>query len=101
MSDYIKRRNNLLWTLGALFFLAQGAEMAFAQVPPTIEAELRKLGQVVSPACTAKLYRPLLPANDYNTYWPPDAASPNPKVKLYPGVTLSIDVQFGRDPKDL
>ena len=86
MSDYIKRRKNLLWTPGALFFLAQGAKTASAQVPPAIEAELRKLGQVVSPACTAKLYRPLLPANDYNTYWPPDAAAPGPRACIHPGL---------------
>jgi hypothetical protein len=46
---------------------------AFAQVPANIETELRKIGQIVDPACTEKLYRPLMPANDFNTYWPPDA----------------------------
>ena len=46
--------------------------MQAAQVPPDIEAGLRKIGQIVDPACTAKLYRPLMPKNDYNTYWPPE-----------------------------
>ncbi len=72
-----------------------------AQVPPVIEAELRKLGQIVSPGCTAKLYRGLMPDNDYNTYWPVDADAPNTKIKLYKGLTLSRDVQFGSNPKDL
>jgi hypothetical protein len=29
-----------------------------AQVPAGIEAGLRKIGQIVDPVCTAKLYRP-------------------------------------------
>src|SRR5262249_8351696 len=74
---------------------------AQAQVPPAIEAELKKIGQIVAPGCTAKLYRPLMPSNDYNTYWPPDAATPNAKTKLYPGVTLSRDVQFAANSKDV
>src|SRR5262245_18233495 len=89
------------WIFSALLFITSSVRIASAQVPAAIETELRKLGQGVFPACTAKLYRPLMPANDYNTYWPADAAAPNTKVKLYPGVTLSRDVQFGRDPKDL
>ena len=62
-----------------------------AQVPASIEAELRKIGQVVDPGCTAKLYRPLMPANDINSGEKP----------LYPGVTISRDVRFGPNPKDL
>jgi hypothetical protein len=38
-----------------------GAGAAQAQVPADIEAGLRKIGQIVDPACTAKLYRPLKP----------------------------------------
>ena len=62
-----------------------------AQVPANIEAELIKIGKIVDPACTAKLYRPLMPANDYNS-------SANP---LYPGIALARDVSFGPHPKDL
>ena len=64
---------------------------ALAQVPADIEAQLVKIGHIVDPACTAKLYRPLMPANDYNS-------SANP---LYPGITIARDVSFGPHPKDL
>src|SRR5438445_12177148 len=71
-----------------------------AQVPPDIEAGLRKIGQIVDPACTAKLYRPLMPRNDYNTYWPVGAPAPaNPHIPIYPGVTIAHDVPFGPHPK--
>jgi hypothetical protein len=70
-------------------------------VPPAVEAELVKMGRVVDPGCTGKLYRPLFAKNDYNTYWPVDAASPNKNVKLYPGVTVMRDVSYGPQPKDL
>lgn len=65
--------------------------MAFAQVPPDIEAGLIKIGQIVDPACTAKLYRSLMPKNDYNSNVTP----------LYPGVAIARDVSFGPHPKDL
>ena len=61
-----------------------------AQVPPHIETELRKIGQVVDPGCTAKLYRPLMPMNDINSEVTP----------LYAGVNLDRDVSFGPHPKD-
>lgn len=64
---------------------------ASGQVPSNIEAELRKIGQIVDPACTAKLYRPLMPANDINSNVTP----------LYPGITIARDVSFGPHPKDL
>ena len=73
-----------------------------AQVPTDIEAGLRKIGQIVDPACTAKLYRPLMPKNDYNTYWPVGASAPaNLQMPLYPGVTIARDVSFGSHPKDV
>jgi hypothetical protein len=72
-----------------------------AQVPPAVQAELVKMGRVVDPGCTAKLYRPLFDKNDYNTYWPVDAAAPNKDVKLYKGVTVLRDVSYGPQPKDL
>ena len=52
------------------------APPASAQVPEDIYQGLLKIGQIVDPACTAKLYRPLMPTHDFNTYWPPDAAAP-------------------------
>src|SRR5678815_5117170 len=79
--------------------LAAGA--AQAQVPPAIEAELVKMGRVVDPGCTGKLFRPLFGKNDYNAYWPVDAAAPNKNLKLYAGVTVMRDVSYGPQPKDL
>src|ERR1019366_96654 len=58
---------------------------AQAQVPQILEAELKKIGQIVDPGCTAKLYRPLMPVNDYNSNVTP----------LYTGITLARDVSFG------
>ncbi len=78
-----------------------GAVRAQAQVPANIEAELKKIGQIVDPACTAKLYRPLMPANDFNTYWPLDAPSPKSTAPLYPGVTIVRDQSFGPNAKDV
>jgi len=77
------------------------AATADAQVPPDIAAGLRKIGQIVDPACTAKLYRPLMPKNDYNDYWPLGASAPASPAPLYPGVTIARDVSFGPHPKDL
>ena len=62
-----------------------------ADVPPTIEAGLRKIGPIVDPACTAKLYRPLMPAKDITS------GDPNP----YPGVRVLRNQSFGQDPKDV
>ena len=45
--------------------LAFAATTATAQVPANLEAGLVKIGQIVDPACTAKLYRPLMPASDF------------------------------------
>src|SRR5215468_11890999 len=86
-------------TIVACVFIATG--IAEAQLPPPVEAEIRKLGPVVEPGCTTKLMRPLFSKNDYNTYWPVDAAAPNKNVKLYSGVTLMRDVSYGPEPKDL
>ncbi len=84
-----------------VIWIAYATSGAQAQVPPEIEAALRKIGQIVDPPCTAKLYRPLMPKNDYNTYWPAGAAAPTNLVPLYPGVKLGRDVSFGAHPKDL
>jgi hypothetical protein len=74
---------------------------AAAQVPADVEAQLKKIGQIVDPACTAKLYRPLMPKSDYNTYWPPDAGAASSTAALYPGITIARDQSFGPNPKDL
>jgi hypothetical protein len=85
--------------LYTLLFIALITVTAEAQVPPDIEAGLKKIGQIVDPACTAKLYRPLMPKNDYNTYWPVGASAPSTlPMPLYPGVTIARDVSFGPNP---
>ncbi len=79
-----------------------GSGFAAAQVPEPVYQQLKKMGQVVDVSCTAKLYRPMMPANDYNTWWPPGTAAPNAsKAKLYPGVSIVRDAKFGANPKDL
>jgi len=96
------KRNRLRWALNILAMIATtAASVVQAQVPPLVEAELVKMGRVVDPGCTGKLYRTLFDKNDYNTYWPVDATAPNAKVKLYPGVTVTRDVSYGPQPKDL
>lgn len=81
------------WKNAYVAILAAGAIAAVghAQVPPDIEAGLRKIGQIVDPPCTAKLYRSLMPANDIHSNVTP----------LYPGAALARDVSFGPNPKDL
>src|SRR5437762_11549650 len=64
---------------------------AQAQVPADIEAGLRKIGRIVDPSCTAKLYRPLMPNNDISSGVTP----------LYSGITIARDVSFGPDSKDI
>ena len=86
---------------GVVLLTLFAAGALHAQVPPAIEAELVKMGRVVDPGCTGKLFRPLFGKNDYNAYWPVDAAAPNINVKLYPGVTVMRDVSYGPQPKDL
>ena len=63
-------------------------------------AGLKKIGQIVDPACTAKLYRPLMPTNDFNTYWPRSGRA-RLDGPLYPGVTMARDQSFGPNPKDV
>jgi len=86
--------------MGAGLMLVAAAA-AQAQVPPEIAEGLRKIGQIVDPACTAKLYRPLMPKNDFNTYWPPDAGAPVSTGPLYPGITIARDQSFGPNSKDV
>lgn len=77
--------------LAVLVTMAVALGTAHAQVPPDIAAGLKKIGQIVDPACTAKLYRPLMPANDVNS-----KATP-----LYKGIDVARDVSFGPNAKDV
>lgn len=97
------RMSHLAGAFGLATVIACTAPVpASAQVPEDIYQGLVRIGQIVDPACTAKLYRPLMPANDYNTYWAPGAAAPDAsKAKLYPGVTIHRDQKFGPHDKDL
>lgn len=75
----------------AVFLLLTSAIAVQAQVPPDIESKLQKMGHIVDPPCTAKLYRTLMPPNDIRS-----GASP-----LYPGITVARDISFGSNPKDV
>ena len=78
------------------------AGSAPAQVPEPVYQQLKAMGQVVDVSCTAKLYRPMMPANDYDSWWPPGADRPDPaKARLYPGFTIVRDASFGPNAKDL
>jgi Carboxylesterase family len=79
------------FALGALLLASLTARVADAQVPANIEAELVKMGHIVDPPCTAKLYRPMMPANDINSDVTP----------LYPGITVVRDQSFGPNPRDV
>jgi hypothetical protein len=78
----------LLWAFAMMSFAVIAAD---AQVPATIEEGLIKMGHIVDPPCTAKLYRSLMPANDITS-----SAAP-----LYPGITVLRDASFGPNPKDV
>jgi hypothetical protein len=90
-----------LWPLFMAAALIIGATTAQAQVPKEIHDALLKIGQIVDPACTAKLYRPLMPKPDFNTYWPAGAAAPVSTAPLYPGIAIARDQSFGPDAKDV
>jgi hypothetical protein len=77
--------------LSVVFAMSFAVLAAESQVPADIEQQLVKMGHIVDPPCTAKLYRPLMPANDIRS-----SASP-----LYPGVTVVRDASFGSNPKDV
>jgi hypothetical protein len=88
------RRNGirtLLFVSGAFLGASLAAGVAEAQVPANIETELIKMGHIVDPPCTAKLYRPMMPANDITS----DA------TPLYPGITIARDISFGPNPRDV
>ncbi|MBV8847756.1 MAG: carboxylesterase family protein [Bryobacterales bacterium] len=68
------------WMFASLLILAG---IARAQVPPEIAKQLVEIGRGVCVPETAKVYRPLHPS-------PP-----------YKGVSISRDISFGPDPKDV
>jgi len=87
-----QNNHGLRRALGAMAVMTSLAAVpASAQVPADIEAGLIKIGQIVDPACTAKLYRPMMPANDITSTVTP----------IYPGITIERDVSFGPNPKDV
>jgi triacylglycerol lipase len=93
---------NLRLAIGiAVISVGTNVSMSAGQVPRDIADGLRKIGQIVDPACTAMLYRPLMPKSDFNTYWPSDSAAPIFTGPLYPGITIARDQSFGPDPKDV
>ncbi len=77
--------------LSAFLAISFALGTAEAQVPANIETQLVKMGHIVDPPCTAKLYRPLMPANNITS-----SAAP-----LYPGITVVRDASFGPNPKDV
>jgi pimeloyl-ACP methyl ester carboxylesterase len=91
----------LFGTLGGCVVAMLATSTVSAQVPPDVAEGLKKIGPIVDPACTARLYRPLMPKNDYNTYWPATASAPSFKGQLYPGITITRDQSLGPLPKDL
>ncbi len=82
---------SFLFVLCAFLATFLEAGVAQAQVPANIESELIKMGHIVDPPCTAKLYRPMMPANDITSDVTP----------LYPGIRIARDVSFGPDPMDV
>ncbi len=74
-----------------------------AQVPDDIEAKLLKIGPIVDPACTAKVYRPLQPPQEVADQYlqMEKTGKPSNQIPLYPGITIERDVSFGPDPKDV
>jgi hypothetical protein len=86
-----KSIRTVLFALIALCAISIAAGVAEAQVPANIESELVKMGHIVDPPCTAKLYRPMMPANDIDS----------DKTPLYPGITILRDVSFGPNPRDV
>jgi Carboxylesterase family len=87
----VKLERNKKLLMSAFWAMSVAVVGAEAQVPANIEAGLVKMGHIVDPPCTAKLYRPLMPANDITS-----SATP-----VYPGITVVRDASFGPNPKDV
>jgi hypothetical protein len=78
------------WMLGAAV-IGFAVNIGHAAPPVDIESALVKIGPIVDPVCTAKLYRPLMPKNDITSNLP----------QPYPGITVTRNQSFGPDPKDV
>ncbi len=68
------------WLAGAALIVAS---VAHAQVPPEVGEQIRKIGRVIAPPPTAKIYAPLHPKN------------------IYPGVDARRDIKYGSDARHL
>jgi hypothetical protein len=88
---YLRRARSLITVSAFTAACALSATASFAQVPPDIEAALVKIGPIVDPPCTAKLYRPLMPAHDIASGL----------QQPYPGITVVRNQQFGPNPLDV
>src|SRR6476619_439603 len=77
--------------LATIVLVTSISAAARAQVPADIAEGLKKIGAIVDPSCTAKLYRPLMPKSDINSSVTP----------LYSGISVARDVSFGKNPKDV
>jgi hypothetical protein len=86
MNFYSKSR----WVLAAAV-MGLAVSIGHAEPPPDIESALVKIGPIVDPVCTAKLYRPLMPKADITSNLP----------QPYPGITVTRNQSFGPDPKDV
>jgi Carboxylesterase family len=82
---------NTTCALATIVLVMSMSAAARAQVPADIAQGLKKIGAIVDPSCTAKLYRPLMPKNDITSSTTP----------LYPGIAVARDVAFGKAPKDV
>src|SRR5580698_8682041 len=78
------------WVLGAVV-MGLAINIGHAEPPADIESALVKIGPIVDPVCTAKLYRPLMPKADITSNLP----------QPYPGITVTRNQSFGTDPKDV
>jgi hypothetical protein len=78
------------WVLGAAV-VGFAINIGHAQPPAAIESALVKIGPIVDPVCTARLYRPLMPKQDITSSLP----------QPYPGITVTRNQSFGADPKDV
>ncbi len=58
-----------LWISGAAF-IGLAFNLGYADPPPDIESALVKIGPIVDPVCTARLYRPLMPKQDITSNLP-------------------------------
>jgi Carboxylesterase family len=78
------------WVLGAVV-MGLAINIGHAEPPADIESALVKIGPIVDPVCTARLYRPLMPKQDITSNLP----------QPYPGIKVTRNQSFGPDPKDV